>query len=234
MSRKYCAKKYCVVVLGMHRSGTSALTRQVMNTGFELISESLPPHKTDNPGGYWESRKMVNLNQRFLQELGSNWKDPKPLRENFHNATLAKPYQLEIDALIEAGLSRNKQIVMKDPRLCRLLPLWLPSIQKYFDHLAVMLINRKADAVFQSLANRRHSLDIAGAAIVDRDHAHALWSRYKLEAELHSAKLNRKVFSYEQWREQPEEITSQIFDFLKSSLPGASLKPGRSEIKALF
>ena len=50
-----------VFILGMHRSGTSAITQAVKVLGFEL-SENLMPAKPDNVKGFWEDWDVVNLN----------------------------------------------------------------------------------------------------------------------------------------------------------------------------
>ena len=109
------SKKYCVIVLGMHRSGTSALTRQIMDAGFELISETLPPHETDNPFGYWESREMLIMNQRFNREIQSDWRDVNPLPPDFHTSEVAASYRMEFDELIKAAFTHHNQIVIKAP-----------------------------------------------------------------------------------------------------------------------
>jgi hypothetical protein len=56
----------CIVVLGMHRSGTSALTQYLVEAGFGLPGPSLPPHLKDNPGGYWEPRDLMLTNNRII------------------------------------------------------------------------------------------------------------------------------------------------------------------------
>lgn len=215
----------------MHRSGTSALTRQIMDSGFELISEPLPPHAIDNPDGYWESRKTVRLNQAFLQDINSDWRDPEPLPHNFHKSKIARSYQREISRLIKHGLSRYPQIVLKDPRLCRLLPLWLPSLQKNFHHIAVILIVRNAQDVYQSLAKRALTQDLAGNAILDENQSNALWLRYNLEADLNSHSVTRKIIAYENLRTNPEQVNAEIHEFLQVGLPGASLKKPKSAIR---
>ena len=58
------------MVLGMHRSGTSAITKGLEVLGVNLGDNLLPP-KDDNPKGFFEDRDLVNLNERVLEKIGT-------------------------------------------------------------------------------------------------------------------------------------------------------------------
>ena len=58
----------------MHRSGTSALTRGLQMLGVYLGNDFLSP-QPDNPTGYWEDRKICELNERLLAAFGLKWED---------------------------------------------------------------------------------------------------------------------------------------------------------------
>ena len=224
------ANKNCIVILGMHRSGTSALTKYMCDLGFSLPSEPLPSHPQDNPGGYWESRDVVMLNHRFMTEIGSSWKDVNPFSEECFTSSEVARYHSAIDELLGAAFSNSSQIVLKDPRLCRLLPLWLPILNDHCDHLAVISIVRNAESVYQSLNARQLSTDIIPGAITDRNHAFALWLRYNLEAQLHSLRLPRHVVAYERWLQQPKAETRKIDQFLGDIFPGAKLGTSKPQL----
>ena len=63
-----------VLVLGMHRSGTSALARAVQMLGVYLGNNFLSP-RPDNPTGYWEDKHICDLNERLLAAFGLKWED---------------------------------------------------------------------------------------------------------------------------------------------------------------
>jgi glycosyltransferase involved in cell wall biosynthesis len=222
--------KSCVIVLGMHRSGTSALTRYMCDIGFSLPSDPLPSHPQDNPGGYWESRDVVMLNHRIMDEIGSGWKDVNPFPTDYLASSEVSGYHSAIDELLGAAFNNSSQIVLKDPRLCRLLPLWLPILNDYCDHLAVISIVREAESVYQSLNARQLSTDITPGAITDRNHAFALWLRYNLEAEFHSLRLPRHVVAYERWLQQPKAETRKIDQFLGDIFPEAKLSTSKPQL----
>src|SRR5262249_1740037 len=72
------ATSNAIVVLGMHRSGTSALAGMLHHLGVALGDE-LMPATADNPRGYWEHRDIVAINDRLMTELGRTWHDVRPL-----------------------------------------------------------------------------------------------------------------------------------------------------------
>ena len=71
-------KRHIVLIAGMHRSGTSALTRLINLFGAGLASDLLPA-KSDNVKGFWESRRIVDIHDAFLHAVGSAWDDVAPL-----------------------------------------------------------------------------------------------------------------------------------------------------------
>ena len=62
------------MVLGMHRSGTSALARGLQMLGVYLGNDFLSP-QPDNPTGYWEDRNIFEINERLLAVFGLKWED---------------------------------------------------------------------------------------------------------------------------------------------------------------
>ena len=64
-----------VVVLGMHRAGTSLVTRGIKSLGIYMGDDFVDP-QFDNPRGYWEDRHIEDLNQRVLRLFGLKWESP--------------------------------------------------------------------------------------------------------------------------------------------------------------
>ena len=108
-----------LLVLGMHRSGTSATAGFLAGLGARMAAN---PIRADgnNPHGYWEPEPLVSLHNRLLAEVGSAWDDFGPLdvaRLAGAREALAAAFTAEFGT--DVGLA-----VLKDPRICRLLPLW--------------------------------------------------------------------------------------------------------------
>lgn len=115
-----------VVVLGMHRSGTSCVTRALHDGGMFLGNDLLNATATDNVQGHWEAWEAIRINEEILEASGAAW----------HNAPLdllltAPP---GIEARIAAFL---KQLAVeeisgfKDPRTLITFPIWQPYLQDF-------------------------------------------------------------------------------------------------------
>ncbi len=152
-----------VIVLGMHRSGTSATARVLNLLGLPTATEDdlLPPNE-GNPEGYWESRTLTDFDDRLLAHLGSSWLAPPP-PEQVDFAGLAG-HRDEACHLLDKFLPPPPW-VWKDPRLSVLLGFWRPIVPD----AVYVLVHRDAIAAAKSLARRD------GLSVV---HGLALWQRY--------------------------------------------------------
>ena len=114
-----------ILILGMHRSGTSAITRLVGDMGAYIAPDALLlPTTDDNPQGFWERKDVLAINRALLSAQNCNWYHI----EGFDNTRppppeLRKPMQACINEL-----SAHASFVVKDPRFCLTLPYWLNSL----------------------------------------------------------------------------------------------------------
>ena len=60
------ALRTALVVVGMHRTGTSALTRVLSLLGATLPHDLYPPGP-DNPEGFWEPAKLVEVHEEHYE-----------------------------------------------------------------------------------------------------------------------------------------------------------------------
>lgn len=112
-----------VLVLGMHRSGTSALTGMLRLLGTELGSHMMKASPF-NPTGYWELKPMVDLQIALLSSIGSMDDDYLSLPDGWENRPAAVAFRPEFKHMIWSEFSGKKLWGFKDPRTCRLLPMW--------------------------------------------------------------------------------------------------------------
>ena len=68
-------KKQAIVVLGMHRSGTSLLAKALEIFGYKFPENLMQPNK-DNPSGFWEDIDIVELNESLLSSNQVSWDIP--------------------------------------------------------------------------------------------------------------------------------------------------------------
>ena len=220
----------CIVVAGMHRSGTSWVSAILANAGVTPTSDLIPPHPVDNPQGYFESREVLRINNAFLASHGLSWKQPDSLQPDCFDGPLAKRSREEIRAFLEDTRSVGEVVLLKDPRFCRLLPLWLPELKGNFGDPIVVHVLRRVDAVYQSLARRAQQSDTVKAAVTSTSQAHLLWLHYNLELAQHARQLPYLVVAYESMVARPKsairQLTSRVDQLLGNAeqIPDARLR----------
>lgn len=143
--------KVGVVVLGMGRGGTSAVTRMFVSAGFFAgRNEDLMEATEANPTGHWENLNVWRANESILSRLGGTWFDPPP--EDQQRAARAWATS-ELLAVFERLLDEasNAPVAIKDPRIGVMLPVWGEIID---DRLHPVLVIRDPIEIALSL-NRR-------------------------------------------------------------------------------
>jgi hypothetical protein len=113
-----------VLILGMHRSGTSFLTKSLHEAGCHLGADLLADTMRDNLEGHWESRQAVEINDHLLQLAGGAWNSiPERLRSD--------PETDERMAAFVRTLQAHRVAGWKDPRTTITFPLWKPHLPDY-------------------------------------------------------------------------------------------------------
>ncbi|WP_374441022.1 methyltransferase domain-containing protein [Stella sp.] len=144
--------RLAVVVLGMHRSGTSALAGALGALGLAEPADPMAA-QPDNPRGFHESAGIADLNDRILAALGLAWDQPALLSEA-DGDRIARRYADDADAALRRAFGDAQAILLKDPRLCLLLPLWAAALHRLgFAPRAVLAYRNPLD-VAASLAAR--------------------------------------------------------------------------------
>jgi GT2 family glycosyltransferase/glycosyltransferase involved in cell wall biosynthesis len=178
----------------MHRSGTSLLTRICNLLGADLGPDIMPP-APDNPAGFWEHRRIAEIDDRIFGTAGIGWNDPLPLAEGWQHTPETREAAEEITQILTHDFADSPLPSIKDPRLCRLLPLWQGIIEGMGWQPRYLLVARNPIEVERSLA-ARNGLPPAQSFL--------LWLRYCLESERDTRGQQRVFMTYDQlmkdWR----------------------------------
>jgi glycosyltransferase involved in cell wall biosynthesis len=184
-----------ILVLGMHRSGTSALTRIIGHLGASLPLDPMP-ETADNPCGYWESRSIARFNNRLLESAGTRWNDDAPLCDAWFADPARAADEAEAAALLAAAFGDATLLVFKDPRVCRLLPFWSNVLARVSIEPYALLAVRDPLEVARSLQARLGDASFRPAAVAAVERGLLLWLRYVLDAEARSRGMRRSVIDY--------------------------------------
>ena len=175
-----------VVVLGMHRSGTSALTRVLNLLGVEL-GAALMAAAAGNETGFWEHQGVVDIHAALLGELGMTWDDPRRLPEGYLGSNAAGVARTALVDQLRDEFDGKPLWGVKDPRMCRFLPLW----REVFDALnttpSYVLLLRHPLEIARSLHQRDQMTQSRGLL---------LWLRHMIEAEAACREAPRVFLRY--------------------------------------
>ena len=158
-------RKTCVIVCGMHRTGTSVVTRAINLLGADIGKDLIAP-RPDNIRGYWESRnESSGIHNQLLEGLGSSSADPLPLPDDWIKTSFARHAHDRLAELIRSEFQDFSLFVVKDPRISKLLPLWTRLLAELDIEIVVVLTFRNPLEVAGSL-QKRDQLPLASSLLL--------------------------------------------------------------------
>jgi len=147
--------RHILFLVGMHRSGTSALSAALHACGASFGSGLLQPMEGVNARGFWESAEVVELNERLLSLIGTNWFSVNSVHLQV-DWTLPDfdAERIEAAGVLQRGFGAGPLEVVKDPRLCITLPFWLALCKDMELRTSVCVMTRAPVEVCRSLEER--------------------------------------------------------------------------------
>jgi hypothetical protein len=212
-----------LIVLGCHRSGTSAMTRALSLCGAKLPRILMHPNE-GNPNGYWEPLEVVDFNDRVLESLGVKWSDVFGPRRSGKRPLPLERYHDEAREILDRNYGRDGLIVLKDPRLNLLLDLWGPVLRDGGYQPYVVIMVRDPTEVATSLASRDR---------LTRNQSLIMWTSYMLAADQRTRGLPRVFVNFEDLLLDPEGALDRIESTLSLALPSRSWEAA-SEIESFL
>lgn len=214
-------QRTCLLILGMHRSGTSALTR-VLSLGGASLPSTLMKATEANETGYWESTKLYEYHKALLEELNSYWNDWRSIDWACVSPDRREEIKDEINHILDQEFQNSLLFLVKDPRICRFTPLFSEALQSANVDLKIVLPFRNPLEVCRSLESQ-YQMSHSDAAL--------LWLRHVLDAEAASRHLTRVIVSYENllgdWKSTYLRISENLE--LKSVLAIEKIEPDVEE-----
>jgi hypothetical protein len=213
-------KKRLIVVLGMHRSGTSAITRGLKVMGVELGDTLMPAIEGINDKGFWEDLDLFTLNNELLSMVESDW----------HYLAPIEPADVEIlrkngsfdkaAALLHRKLDKKTIFGFKDPRVAKLFRFWKEVfIHCQLDTSCVLAV-RHPLSIVKSL-NKRDGFD--------PEKSYFLWLGHVIESLAGSTGLRRVLVDYDDLLQSPEVEINRVARELDLEIDEAELQSYRSQ-----
>ena len=198
-----------LVVLGMHRSGTSAVTRVCNLLGMDLGSKLLSPN-SDNEEGFWELEDIYSAHEKLLADIGSAWDDYRALPETWLDHPAAGRFRRRAVSILKDEFSESRFWGVKDPRICRLVPIWLSILGRLKCRAHFVLVGRSPLELAGSLA-RRDSFPLAKSQY--------LWLRHLIEAERDTRGHPRAFVTFEGLLKDWQQTMSNVSEKLDITWP---------------
>lgn len=208
-------KSQLVVVLGMHRSGTSVITRGLGVAGVHLGHALMPEADGNNAKGFWEDLEFVALNQEMLQRVGRDWYSLAPIQRSEADYLCDHGYLTRALKLIRSRLANHRSFAFKDPRTTMLLPFW----ERVFDAAGVdvrfVLALRNPMAVAQSLAKRDG---------FSPEMSYFLWANHVVTGLSFRGRWPTIAVDYDAMMERPEQELRRLAEWLGHEIDDEALK----------
>jgi hypothetical protein len=189
----------------MHRSGTSALTRVLNLAGAELGATLLEPMEGVNDRGFWEHAEVKALHEELLEKLGSSWHDTDLLPYRWWWTDDARSMRLRLRDVLLRDFAHTPLWAVKDPRLCRLLPMWLDLFAELDWKPVFVLAVRDPHEIAASLARRD---------LFPQTKSLLLWIDHVLQAEYWTRAYPRAIVTYDSlladWRGVMARIAERL------------------------
>ncbi|HUN01728.1 MAG TPA: sulfotransferase [Niabella sp.] len=192
-----------ICIIGMHRSGTSMVTRLLNLCGVYLGAETdLDRKSPDNPEGYWENLNFLQISDKILSSFDGAWDLPPEFPSNWTSSGKLKIINHQADELIKT-FGEKEPWGWKDPRTSLTLPFW----QSLIPNLKILIVVRNPLDVSRSLGQRGYSSVRFNARLIN-----TYLENIIANTETHSQVL---ITHYDVFFQKPEDELQRITEFLE-------------------
>jgi len=197
--------KQIVVVLGMHRSGTSAITRGLQVLGVDLGGNLLSAEVGNNEKGFFEDAAVTDFNVELLKALGHDWHTLTPIQPEELESKVAEDHKVLAIELLRRKVEGIDCFGVKDPRMARLLPFWQSVFAALELKVSYVVAFRNPKSVAHSLIKRNN---------FELEKGYFLWFEHMLFSMKYSQGTSRVFVNYDLMLQEPEKQLKRISDSL--------------------
>jgi hypothetical protein len=200
-----------IVVLGMHRSGTSLVANLLHSWGaYAGDKQELLPGDKNNLQGYWEYIPLVRLNHELLASLSASWFVPpgEDCQKIMESKDALPEYRQRALRLINSMEQSGCHWVWKDPRVSLLLPFWK---EIWGDVIYVIVVRHPLETAIS--LRKRDQFPLSASLL--------LWQKYMLAILSNTEDSASKIYiQYDKLLRQPREYCQRLYTFLERFCEG--------------
>lgn len=205
----------------MHRSGTSFLTEALSHLGAAL-PKSISPAAEDNLRGHFESKKFVDFHENLLNRYNEYWHSV-----NYENliSRMSNDDKCEAIRTIKEILVEDYEtlsfILLKDPRVSLVLPLWEELLKQEEGLESYFVIALRHPFEIASSLFKRNKFSITRSLMI--------YLNYLLKIENNTRNKKRGFLNYPSWIKEPSKSIIKLEKEL-----GIQFKHKFEEVKEVF
>ena len=200
----------CLLITGMHRSGTSAVAGALDALGVDFGDRLMPPREGENSRGYFEDLEIHKAHDRLLSDAGHSWDDPRALDESHLPERSLGDFREEIRRILRDRFSTKTLWAIKDPRICLLGATWLEVLDDLGIETRWVIVHRHPNEVAASLAHRNG---------FSAEKSAALWLNHNLAIESSTRGVPRAFITYDELLDSPGDNLTRLAHELDLSWP---------------
>ena len=195
--------KQVILVVGMHRSGTSGLTGILNKFGADVPLAPNTRISADNPKGHWEHTEANRINDDVLRQFGMTWAAPGYIDPQ--KVTKKNKNQIRVFLQRTVEESNSEVLAFKDPRFCLTLPIWLEVLDS-LDHAPCIVFSYRSPNAVATSIQKRNGLGYERGLY--------LWLEYNLRALVSLQNRTCMKVVFPDWMNSPKDL----FDGLSQTL----------------
>ncbi len=203
------AERVAIVVVGMHRSGSSAMAR-VLSLAGAALPRLLMPAGDGNETGHWEPVRVADYNDKVLAAFDATWDSPFGLGMNAVRRAALDPFVDGARDIIREEYGDSPLIVLKEPRISLVADLWIKALEAEGFRCKFVITVRSPTEVAASLRKRN------GFAL---DKGLLLWGAYQASSEVLTRSYDRIFCRYDDVLVRPASVLDEIEAKLRIELP---------------
>lgn len=213
-------KSKLIVVLGMHRSGTSAITRGLQVIGVSLGERLMPAIEGNNAKGFWEDIDLNTLDNEMLGAIHSDWYYLSPIGSKDVEDLRSKGYFIRAVELLRQKVRSTPMLGLKDPRVAKLLPFWKEVFKHCQLDVSYVVAVRHPLSVVKSLSKRDG---------IEAAQSYLLWLGHVITSLTGSSGDKRVLVDYDRLMQSPDREINRVAKHLDFEIDPEALQSYKTE-----
>jgi hypothetical protein len=144
---------------------------------------------------------LAPLSDAILARLGLGWDTPVALPERCSSASALLPFAQRADAVVAQEYGVAETVVVAEPRLCRIFPIWRDAFERAGFSPSVALVVKEPRKLVNALAKKHQFAP---------EKSLALWYYHLVEAERMSRDVRRTLITTDQWQRDPLAVLQRL------------------------